>query len=170
MAALSKEAGRFYDVLMGIPFAVIGGRSSPSHEDRARAKLLFEAECLRMYAKPMARPISYASEVPVPADWNGVDKDADDWGGWGKSCCNFNHCGYWGPALFKLGDSGGASEWKCATCRVEEEFQADLHNAGIDKDDLYGFTKLKLEEITFSNISVWNIYDQGDDFKPQIFR
>ena len=67
------------------------------------------------------------------ADWNGVDKDAEDWGGWGKSCCNFNHCGYWGPALFKLGDSGGASEWKCATCRVEEEFQADLHNAGIDK-------------------------------------
>ena len=54
MVALSKEAGRFYDVLMGIPFAVIGGRSSPSHEDRARAKLLFEAECLRMYAKPMA--------------------------------------------------------------------------------------------------------------------
>ena len=90
MVALSKEAGRFYDVLMGIPFAVIGGRSSPSHEDRARAKLLFEAECLRMYAKPMARPVSYASEVPVPADWNGVDKDADDWGGWGKSCCNFD--------------------------------------------------------------------------------
>ena len=32
-----------------------------------------------------------------------------------------------------------------------------MHNAGVDKDDLYGFAKLKLEEVTFSNISVWNM-------------
>ena len=92
---LSVEAGRFYDVISGKWYAVNGGRSNPTLSDRLKGFLLFTVEILRPFAKNKApQPISFVDEVPCPDDSEGVDLNASDWGGYGKSCKRFDTCGY----------------------------------------------------------------------------
>ena len=105
---LSSKAGRISQSLNGKSFAVIGGRSEPSLEDKSRGKLLFEAKCLADFATTPVKAVPYSEHFTMPSKWENILKDCEysdnndpRFNNWGDK---FNCCSYWGLSLKKWGE------------------------------------------------------------------
>ena len=69
---ITADAGRFADVINGKKFAIIGGRSVPSKEDKLRGTAYVEAALLHPFAKEKPVRYLYIQDHPVPPGWTGV--------------------------------------------------------------------------------------------------
>ena len=149
---ISTDAGRFYDVVGGKQFSFIGGRSKPNRSDTLKATLLMDTAILKKFIKlDSSKPIAFADEHPPPPNWQGVQMDAADWGGHGKSCQYYDNCEYWGSSLFLMG-----GEWTCANCRIDRQLQGISETKNINSNDVYKLSTLDTEDVTFEAIQEWS--------------